>query len=55
MYFDLNIGEWEFENDYEDIYFLFHCLYNAKTELYDRTLTDMRSRHDPTEAFIKRR
>lgn len=52
MYFDLNIGEWEFENDYEDIYFLFHCLYNAKTELYDRTLTDMRSRHDPTEAFI---
>ena len=52
MYFDLNIGEWEFENDYEDIYFLFHCLYNAKTELYDRTLTDMRSRYDPTEAFI---
>lgn len=52
MYFDLNIGEWEFENDYEDIYFLLHCLYNAKTELYDRTLTDMRSRYDPTEAFI---
>ena len=52
MYFDLNIGEWEFENDYEDIYFLFHVLYNAKTELYDRTLTDMRSRYDPTEAFI---
>ena len=52
MYFDLNIGEWEFENNYEDIYFLLHCLYNAKTELYDRTLTDMRSRYDPTEAFI---
>lgn len=52
MYFDLNIGEWEFENDYEDIYFLFRCLYNARTELYDRTLTDMRSRCDPTEAFI---
>ena len=27
MYFDLNVGEWEFENDYEDIYFLFHCLF----------------------------
>ena len=52
MYFDLNVGEWEFENNYEDIYFLLHCLYNAKTELYDRTLTDMRSRYDPTEAFI---
>lgn len=52
IYFELNIGEWEFENDYEDIYFLIHCLYNAKTELYDRTLTDMRSRYDPTEAFI---
>ena len=52
MYFDLNIGEWEFENNYEDIYFLLHCLYNAKTELYDRTLTDMKSRYDPTEAFI---
>ena len=52
MYFNLNIGEWEFENNYEDIYFLLHCLYNAKTELYDRTLTDMRSRYDPTEAFI---
>lgn len=24
----------------------------CKTELYDRTLTDMRSRYDPTEAFI---
>lgn len=52
IYFDLNIEEWNFKKDYEDIYFLLHCLYNAKTELYDRTLTDMRSRYDPTEAFI---
>lgn len=35
-----------------EIYFLIHCLYNAKTELYDRILTDMRSKHDSTEAFI---
>lgn len=53
IYWDLNIEEWNFKNDYEDIYFLLHCLYNAKTELYDRTLTDMRSRYDPTEAFIE--
>lgn len=35
-----------------EIYFLIHCLYNAKTELYDRILTDMRSKNDSTEAFI---
>ena len=41
------------ENDiFNDIYFKMHCLYNAKTEAYDRTLTDMRSRYDPTEAYI---
>ena len=28
------------------------CEYMAKTELYDRSLTDMRSPHDPTEAWI---
>lgn len=36
----------------DNIYFKMHCLYNAKTELFDRSLTDMRSKHDPTEAFI---
>ena len=35
-----------------DIYFKFVCFYNAKTELHDRTLTDMRSPHDNTEAYI---
>lgn len=29
-----------------------HCLYNAKTELYDRSLTNMRDRYDPTSAYI---
>ena len=37
---------------YENIWFKLCCLYHAKTELYDRTLTDLRSPHDPTEAFI---
>ena len=35
-----------------DTYFKMHCLYNAETELYDRSLTDMRDRHDPTSAYI---
>lgn len=28
------------------------CYYHAKTELHDRALTDKRSRHDPTEAYL---
>lgn len=52
IYWDLENGARKLNSDYEDIYFLLHVLYNAKTELYDRTLTDMRSRYDPTEAFI---
>ena len=28
------------------------CEYMAKTELYDRSLTDMRSQYDPTEAWL---
>lgn len=36
----------------DNIYFKMHCMYNAKTELYDRSLTDERDRYDPTEAFI---
>lgn len=42
----------EFGSIFDDIYFLVYCIYNAKTELYDRRLTNMRSEHDPTEAFI---
>lgn len=36
----------------DDIYFKMHCLYNAETELYDRSLTDMRDKYDTTEAYI---
>lgn len=52
IYWDLENGVKKLNSDYEDIYFLLHVLYNAKTELYDRTLTDMRSRYDSTEAYI---
>lgn len=36
----------------DNIYFKMHCMYNAKTELYDRSLTDERDKYDPTSAFI---
>lgn len=35
-----------------DFWFKLWCYYKAKTELYDRTLTNMRSPHDSTEAFV---
>ena len=35
-----------------NIYFKIHCLYNANTEMYDRTLTDKKDRYDPTSAYI---
>lgn len=42
-----------FNNDiFNNIYFKMRCLYNAKTEIYDRALTDMRDRYDPTSTYI---
>lgn len=35
-----------------DIYLRFVCFYQAVTELYDRTLADMRSPYDKTESFV---
>jgi hypothetical protein len=34
------------------LWFKLKCYYHAKTELYDRTLTDMRERYDPTSAYV---
>ncbi len=36
-----------------DDYLKAKCFYYAKTELYDRTLTNLRSQYDPTEAYIE--
>ena len=36
----------------KDIFYKIACKYMALTELYDRSLTDMRSRYDPTQAFL---
>lgn len=60
--FDLERRVWDLEKrtkkvlklkqERDNIYFKMHCLYKANTELFDRSLTDIRSKHDPTEAFI---
>ena len=36
----------------EYIWYKLCVFYYAKTELYDRELTDLRSPHDPTEAYV---
>ena len=40
------------DNNIEDICFKLICCYMTITELFDRALTDGRSKNDPTEAFI---
>lgn len=41
-------------NDKSYLWYKLCVYYHAKTELYDRTLTDLRSPYDPTEAYIQR-
>lgn len=36
----------------DNLWYKLCVYYHAKTELYDRTLTDLRSLYDPTEAYI---
>ena len=45
-------SEFPIYNGLGRIVFKLCCYYHAKTELYDRTLTDKRSRRDPTEAYL---
>ena len=45
-------SEFPIYNGLERTVFKLCCYYHAKTELYDRGLTDKRSRHDPTEAYL---
>ena len=40
-------------NEEDDLWYKLCVYYHAKTELYDRTLTDLRSPYDPTEAYIE--
>lgn len=37
----------------DNLWYKLCVYYHAKTELYDRTLTDLRSPYDPTEAYIQ--
>lgn len=40
------------EKEQYDIWFKLYCFYVAKTELYDRSLSDLRSPYDETEAYV---
>ena len=40
------------EQYYKDLWFKLCCFYHAQTELYDRSLTDLRSSYDKTESYI---
>lgn len=42
----------DMDNKVNDLYFKALVFYNAKTEIYDRSLIDMRSQYDHTEAYI---
>ena len=49
-----NIGGWTIKTDeMQHLWYKLCVYYHAKTELYDRTLTDLRSPYDPTEAYIQ--
>lgn len=41
-----------FKDGSEEQTYKFACLYIGKTELYDRSLTDLRNPNDPTETYI---
>ena len=49
---DLKRNKMSNEDLIKNIYFFMHCLYNAETEIHDRSLTDRRDRYDPTSAYI---
>lgn len=50
--FTRELLQYEAMNFYEDLWYKLCCYYNAKTELYDRRLTNLKSPYDKTEAFI---
>lgn len=52
----VSFGSWSITtNDIQHLWYKLCCYYHAKTELYDRTLTDLRSPYDSTEAYIQGR
>ena len=51
MYHTKYLNEFQMDEK-EYIRYKLCCFYHAKTEIYDRWLTDLRSPYDPTEAFI---
>ena len=51
MNMDTYLNVWSEKDD--TLEYKMACLYMGKTELYDRTLTELRSPFDPTSAFLK--
>lgn len=49
---ELNMKTMYDGNNINDICFKLACFYMTITELFDRALTDERSKNDPTEAFV---
>lgn len=46
------LGEFVQMDEKEYLWYKLCIYYHAQTELFDRTLTDLRSPYDPTEAYI---
>ena len=55
MYQTKYLGKFIGISEEDDLWYKLCVYYHAKTELYDRTLTDLRSPYDPTEAYIEGR
>lgn len=41
------------DNDKQDLWYKICVFYYAQTEMYDRTLSNLRSPYDPTEAWVE--
>lgn len=55
MYQTKYLGKWIGISEADYLWYKLCVYYHAQTELYDRTLTDLRSPHDPTEAYLQGR
>lgn len=52
MYKTIYLSEPVQMNEKEYLWYKLCVFYHAQTEIFDRGLTDLRSPHDPTEAYI---
>ena len=55
MYQTRYLGKFVGITEADRLWYKLRVYYHAQTELFDRTLTDLRSPYDPTEAYIQGR